>query len=92
MHDDSFKQKPTQKFCEKLINFEKPQKFLKGSKVRSEKYDMHDRMIEMRSYQMKKMIFRLKSYWVWGLKRERNELLYFWVDGVNCECVFDIVT
>ena len=50
MYDDSFKQKPTQKFCEKLINFEKPQKFLKGSKVRSEKYEMHDRMIEMRSY------------------------------------------
>ena len=31
MHDDlkSFKQKPTQKFYEKLINFEKPQIFQK---------------------------------------------------------------
>ena len=34
MHDDlnSFKQKPTQKFCEKLINFEKPQIFQKNPK------------------------------------------------------------
>ena len=36
MHDDlkSFKQKPNQKFCEKLINFEKPKVFQKIPKVR----------------------------------------------------------
>ena len=37
MHDDlkSFSQKPTQKFCEKPNNFEKPQIFNKTPKVRS---------------------------------------------------------
>ena len=40
MHDNlkpfKKKKKPTQRFCEKLINFEKPQKFSKTPKVRSE--------------------------------------------------------
>ena len=47
MHDDlnSFKQKPTQKFCEKLINFEKLQIFQKIPKVRS-KNEMHDKKSE----------------------------------------------
>ena len=36
MHNDlkSFKQNPSHKFCKNLINFEKPQKFLKTPKVR----------------------------------------------------------
>ena len=36
MNDDlnSFKQNPTQKICDKLINFEKPQIFQKIPKVR----------------------------------------------------------
>ena len=36
MHDDlnSFKQKSTQKFCNNLINFEKPQKLFKNPKLR----------------------------------------------------------
>ena len=38
MHDDlnSFKQNPSQKFHKYFINFEKPQKFSKTPKVRSE--------------------------------------------------------
>ena len=37
IHDvlNSFKQKPTQKFCEKLINFEKPQFFKKKKNPKS---------------------------------------------------------
>ena len=37
MHDDlkTFSQKPTQKFCEKPNNFEKPQIFNKNQKFRS---------------------------------------------------------
>ena len=35
-HLRSFKQNPNQKFCKNFINFEKPQKFSKSPKVRSE--------------------------------------------------------
>ena len=52
MHADlnSFKQKSTQKFCEKLINFEKPQFFLKKSQKLGQNNEMYDKMSEMRSY------------------------------------------
>ena len=44
MHDDfkTFSQKPTQKFCEKLNNFEKTQIFNKKPKKLGKKRVMHD--------------------------------------------------
>ena len=64
MHDDlnSFKQKPTQKFCEKLINFEKPQIFQKNPKSYVKKMKCMISWVKMRSYQRNKKIFRPKNF------------------------------
>ena len=65
MHDDfnSFKQNPTQKFCKNLINFEKPQIVSKKSQKLGQNNEMHDKMREMRLYQMNKTWFGQKIGW-----------------------------
>ena len=52
MHDHlgSNIQNPSQKFSTNFIDFEKPQKFPKTPKVRSEMHEMCDKMMTRRSY------------------------------------------
>ena len=67
MHDDlnSFKQKSTQKFCNNLINFEKPQKL--GHKICNAWL-----MSEKESYQRNEVILRPKREWEKYLEWERG--------------------
>ena len=52
MHDHlgSIIQNPSQKFSKNFIDFEKPQKFPKSPKVRSEMHEMYDKMMTRESY------------------------------------------
>ena len=82
MHDDlkSFSQKPTQKFCEKPNNFEKPQIFNKTPKVSSKTWNAWW-MNEIETYQKQKMLFKAKEHLGWGLECERG--LGRWEDKNN---------
>ena len=52
MHEvlNSLKQHPSQNFHKNFIDFEKPQKFPKTPKVRSEMHEMYDKMMKRGSY------------------------------------------
>ena len=52
MHDHlgSIIQNPSQKFSKNFIDFEKPQKFPKSPKVRSEMHEMYDKMMKKGLY------------------------------------------
>ena len=62
MHEilNPFKQKPIPKFQQSLINFEKPQNFLKSLKPRFQKMKcMKNERLE--AYQVKKLLKKLKN-------------------------------
>ena len=73
MHDDlkTFSQKPTQKFCGKPNNFEKPKFSTKTEKL-GKKREMHDERVKKRHTRIIKCTLRLKNSQVGGLECERK--------------------
>ena len=79
MHEvlNSLKQHPSQNFHKNFIDFEKPQKFPKTPKVRSEMHEMYDKMMKRGSYLWKMQDQNQRSgekIWshlevIWELKR-----------------------